>query len=182
MGLLDRLFGSRAASVTKAGSSSSAKPKQESASFFLDPEAATSLGDVQYMKRSNTIRHTFPGNADSPGDKEMVAEVASMEARVEKMSPGLAGLQPDDEVKVNLTGGVPKPVRKTFAQQISPAELGQRLKGLAITGTNLPGGSAAAKKKAEAEAQGQPQISQQPTKPGTTDPFRSMVRDLDLDI
>ncbi len=181
MGLLDRLFGSRAASVTKPASAAAAKPKQEPTSFFLDPEASTSLGDVQYMKRSNTIRHTFPGNADSPGDKEMVAEVASMEARVEKMSPGLAGINPDDEVKVNLTGGVPKPVRKSFAQQMSPAELGQRLKGRAVTGTNVPGGPAAAKqKKAEAEASGQPQISQQQAKPGTTDPFRSMVRDLEI--
>jgi hypothetical protein len=180
MGLLDRFFGSRT-SVTKPASSTPEKPKKESSTFFLEPEVATSLGDVAFMKRSNTIRHTFPGNADSPGDKEMVAEVASMEARVEKMSPGLAGISSDDEVKVNLTGGIPKQVRKTFAQQISPAELGQRLKGLAVTGTNVPGGPAAAKqKKAETEASAQPQITQQQAKPGTTDPFRSMVRDLEI--
>ncbi len=178
MGLFDRLFGSRAASVTKPEAAAKAKPKAES--FFLDPEASTSLGDVKFMKRSNTIRHTFPGNADSPGDKEMVAEVASMEARVEKMTPGLAGIQPAEKGSVNLTGGIPKPVKKTFAQQMSPAELGQRMKGAAVTPTNVPGGAAAAKQQKEAEAQSQPKISQQPAKPGNTDPFRSMVRDLDL--
>ncbi|WP_216903020.1 hypothetical protein [Synechococcus sp. CCY 9618] len=178
MGLFDRLFGSRAESVTKPAGSAKPKPKAET--FFLDPESSSSLGDVKFMKRSNTIRHTFPGNADSPGDKEMIAEVASMEARVEKMTPGLAGIQATEQGSVNLTGGVPKPVKKTFAQQMTPAELGQRLKGTAVTGTNLPGGSAAAKKQKEAAAEGQPQITQQAAKPGTTDPFRSMVRDLDL--
>ncbi|MBW4529523.1 MAG: hypothetical protein KME02_02430 [Aphanothece saxicola GSE-SYN-MK-01-06B] len=178
MGLLDRLFGSRAASVTKPEAAAKAKPKAET--FFLDPEASTSLGDVKFMKRSNTIRHTFPGNADSPGDKEMVAEVASMEARVEKMTPGLAGIQPTEKGSVNLTGGIPKPVKKTFAQQMSAAELGQRMKGAAVTPTNVPGGAAAAKQQKEAEAQSQPAISQKPAKPGNTDPFRSMVRDLDL--
>ncbi len=178
MGLFDRLFGSRAASVTKPEAAAKAKPKAES--FFLDAEASTSLGDVQYMKRSNTIRHTFPGNADSPGDKEMVAEVASMQARVEKMTPGLAGIQPAEKGSANLTGGIPKAVRKTFAQQMSAAELGQRMKGAAVTPTNIPGGASAAKQQKEAEAQSQPKITEQAAKPGNTDPFRSMVRDLDL--
>jgi hypothetical protein len=177
MGLLDRLFGSRGASVSKPEAAAKAKPKAET--FFLDPEASTSLGDVQFMKRSNTIRRTFPGNADSPGDKEMVAEVASMEARVEKMTPGLAGIQPAEKA-VNLTGGIPKPVKKTFAQTMSAAELGQRMKGSAVTPTNLPGGAAAAKQQKEVEAQSQSQTTQQPAKPGNTDPFRSMARDLDL--
>jgi hypothetical protein len=178
MGLFDRLFGSRAASVTKPAAASKPKPKTET--FFLDPETSSSLGDVEFMKRANKIRHTFPGNADSPGEKEMVAEVASMEARVEKMSPGLAGVNPSDDDSVRISRGVPKPVKKTFAQQISPAELGQRLKGTAVTGANVPGGPAAAKKPKETDVQGQPKITQQPAKPGETDPFRSMVRDLEL--
>jgi hypothetical protein len=178
MGLFDRLFGSRTESETTPATAS--KPKAKADTFFLDPESSSSLGDVKFMKRANTIRHTFPGNADSPGEKEMVAEVASMEAKVEKMSPGLAGIQPSEGSPVNLTGGVPKPVKKTFAQQMSPAELGQRMKGAAVTGTNIPGGPAAAKKQKEAEGETQPKMSQQPAKPGATDPFRSMVRDLDL--
>ncbi|KEF43514.1 MAG: hypothetical protein ER33_01845 [Cyanobium sp. CACIAM 14] len=178
MGLFDRLFGSRAASVTKPAADS--KPRAKAETFFLDPETSSSLGDVQFMKRSNRIRHTFPGNADNPGEKEMVAEVGSMEARVEKVTPGLAGVMPSSDESVSITGGIPKPVKKTFAQQISPAELGQRLKGAAVSGTNVPGGPAAVKKQKQADAQSQPAITQQAAKPGATDPFRSMVKDLDL--
>jgi hypothetical protein len=54
-----------------------AKPAPKQESFFLDADASSSMGNVEFMRRSNTIRRTFPGNADSPGDKEMVAEVAS---------------------------------------------------------------------------------------------------------
>jgi len=180
MGLFDRLLGSRSTSVKVSGQTPDAKPKKDETSFFLDPDASSSLGDVKFMRRSNTIRHTFPGNADSPGDKEMVAEVASMEARVEKMTPGLAGIQPTEKGSVNLTGGIPKPVKKTFAQTMSAAELGQRMKGSAVTPTNLPGGAAAAKQQKDTDAKSQPKITQQPAKPGNTDPFRSMARDLDL--
>jgi len=63
---------------------------------------------------------------------------------------------------------------------MSAAELGQRMKGAAVTPTNIPGGAAAAKQRKEAEAQGQPKITEQAAKPGNTDPFRSMVRDLDF--
>jgi hypothetical protein len=128
------------------------------------------------MRRSNKIRHTFPGNADSPGQKEMVQEVGSMEARLEKKTPGLAGEPVTTDTEVSLTGGVPKPVRKTFAQQMSPAELEQRLKGSALTGVNVPGASANQKKK-DAQ-QSQPSTSPQSVKPGATDPFKEMVKDL----
>jgi hypothetical protein len=110
----------------------------------------------------------------------MVAEVASMEARIEKMTPGLAGIQPAEKDSVKLTGGIPKPVKKTFAQTMSAAELNKRMKGSAVNSTNSPGGAAAGKQQKEMEAQSQPQITQQASKPGNTDPFRSMARDLEL--
>lgn len=172
MGLFDRLLGGKAASNAAEANA----PKKPDTSFFLEPEASSSLGDVSFMKRSNTIRHTFPGTLDSPGNKEMVAEVASMEARVEKMSEGLAGLQPQIE-SVNLTDGVPKPVKKTFAQQLSQAELEQRMKGSAL-GVNVPGGTAAMKKDMEKQGQDQPAFTQQTGKPGDIDPFKSMAKDL----
>ena len=79
MGLFDRLF--KGDSTT--AESGPAKAKKEAESFFLDADASSSMGNVDYMRRSNTIRRTFPGTADNPGTKEMVAEVASMEASVE---------------------------------------------------------------------------------------------------
>ena len=177
MGLFDRLLGSRSNAVKIAGSSPAEKPKKNEESFFLDADASGSLGDVNFMRRSNTIRHTFPGTADSPGNKEMVAEVASMEAKLEKMTPGLAGINPDNDVTVDLTGGVPKPVKKTFAQTMTKAELEQRKRGAAVA-VNLPG---SAPRKAETGDQGvdeQPRITQQGGKAGDINPFKSMARDL----
>jgi hypothetical protein len=175
MGLFDRLFASRAGNANP--NTSPAKPKKETETFFLDADASSSMGNVEFMRRSNTIRRTFPGTADSPGNKEMVAEVASMEAKLEKMSEGLAGMTTQQE-SVDLTGGIPKPVKKTFAQTMSQAELDQRKKGSAM-GVNVPGGSTGIGKQKEQDAAGQPQISQQATgKAGAIDPFKQMVRDL----
>jgi hypothetical protein len=179
MGLFDRLLGSRSPSVKISGQAAAPKPKKDEETFFLDADAASSLGDVNFMRRPNTIRRTFPGNADSPGNKEMVAEVASMEAKLERMTPGLAGINPDTNVKVDLTGGVPKPVKKTFAQTMTKAELEQRKRGAAVA-VNLPG---PAPRKAESgdQTNDQPRITQQQGgKPGDVDPFKSMARDLNL--
>lgn len=180
MGLFDRLLGNSNASMKVAGQSGAAKPKVSKEPVFLDPEASSSLGDVQFMRRSNTIRRTFPGTVDSPGNKEMVAEVASMEARLETMTPGLAGINPDQDVKVDLTGGIPKPVKKTFAKPMSQAELDQRKRGTAVA-ANEPVQSAPVARKAELKEEAssqQPQITQQGAKPGDINPFKAMAKDL----
>lgn len=180
MGLFDRLLGNRSASVKVSGQGSGAAAKADKEPVFLDPDAASSLGDVNFMRRSNTIRHTFPGTADSPGNKEMVAEVASMEARLETMTPGLAGTNPNQDVNVDLTGGIPKPVKKTFAKPMSQAELDQRMRGSAVA-VNEPVQAAPVARKAELKeeaASQQPQISQQGAKPGDINPFKAMAKDL----
>jgi hypothetical protein len=175
MGLFDRLLGSRSSGVKNSGQSEPAKAKKAEEAFFLDPDASTSMGDVNFMRRSNTIRRTFPGNADSPGQKEMIQEVASMEARLETMTPGLAGTSTDTDLEVNLTGGVPKPVKKTFAQQLSPAQLAQRMKGSAVS-VNQPGGAPSARqaKASESEDAATPAAG----RAGSIDPFKSMAKDL----
>ena len=174
MGLFDRLFNSDAGA---ASPQDKPKAKKEEETFFLDADASSSLGDVNFMRRSNTIRHTFPGTASSPGNKELIEEVASMEAELKKVTPGLGGVE-QKEVEVNLTGGVPKPVKKTFAKQMSAAELDQRKKGSAVA-VNAPGPAAPSARKKDAEPAAQPQISQLNTaKPGSIDPFKQMVKDL----
>ena len=175
MGLFDRLLGSSSSGVKISGQSKPAKAKKAEEAFFLDPDASTSMGDVNFMRRPNTIRRTFPGSADSPGQKEMIQEVASMEARLETMTPGLAGTSADTDVEVNLTGGVPKPVKKTFAQQLSPAQLAQRMKGSAVS-VNQPGGAPSARqaKASESEDAASPAAG----RAGSIDPFKSMAKDL----
>jgi len=110
----------------------------------------------------------------------MVAEVASMEARLETMTPGLAGTNPNTEVTVDLTGGIPKPVKKTFAKPMSQAELDLRMRGSAVA-VNEPVQSAPVARKAELKEEApsqQPQISQQAGKPGDINPFKAMAKDL----
>ena len=170
MGLFERLLGGN-----KSVTTTQAKPAKQEEAFFLDADASSSMGDVKFMRRSNTIRHTFPGTADNPGGKERIDEVASMEARLEKVSPGLGG-SVDVEQEINLTGGVPKPVKKTFAEQMSKAELDQRMKGSAVA-VNTPG--LAAKKASSTADDAQPQISSQSTaKPGDISAFKGWAKDL----
>ena len=176
MGLFDRLLGKPASSIKVAGQAESKSPQEEKA-FFLDADASSSLGNVNFMRRSNTIRRTFPGNADSPGEKELVAEVASMEARVEKSTPGLGGAS-SQEQELSLTGGVPKAVKKTFAQQMSAAELEQRMKGSAVA-VNAPGTKAGPARKTSTEESATSAGSGGPaTRPGSIDPWKAAARDL----
>ena len=106
-------------------------------SFFLDADKSSSLGDVDFMRRSNTIRHTFPGTVDNPGMKERFEDVASMEAQMGKVSDGLPESSGGQSV-ARVDPGVPKPVKKTFAQPMSQQQLQDRLKGSAVS-TNVPG-------------------------------------------
>ena len=182
MSFLDRLL-----KKDSAESDSSIQPrkpaKEKPAEFFLDADASSSLGDVNYMRESKTIRRTFPGTAANPGTKEQIMEVAAETEKLEKRSEGLGGVvKKEDSVKV--TAGIPKPVKKTFAEQMSTAEMNKRLKGTAITGVNTPAPADAAPlgRKEELKAKEEPANkvgSVAPSsKPGSIDPFRQMVRDL----
>lgn len=179
MGLFDRLLGNG----RNSGSFSSkpAKPEKSEAgkkeeSFFLDPDSSGTLGNVDYMRRPNTIRRTFPGNVDNPGTKEFIQEVDSMQARVE--SANMA--QPADSTSTmaqGLSDGVPKKVKKTFVEKLSSSEFNRRLRGSAVTGVNTPGVEITPRKAGSEE--GQPLISQQQgEKPGAIDPFKAMAKEL----
>jgi hypothetical protein len=178
MGLFDRLLSFSSGSGAAQSGAPAAKPQPKKAveAVYLDPDEATSMGNVDFMRRSNTIRRTFPGSASSPGQKEMVAEVGSMEARVEKVSEGLGG-STSAAGSMGLNDGVPNPVKKTFAQQMSQAELLQRQKGTAVAGVNQPAAAKPAAATPAAPAPSQPS-SLDSAKPGTIDPFRQMVRDV----
>ena len=178
MGLFDRLrnLGQGSDNAAKvAATAAEANPSKTDNAFFLDADSSSSLGDVNYMRRSNTIRRTFPGTVDSPGDKEMVAEVASMEANLQKMTPGLAGTPLEETVEVSLTDGIPKQVKKTFAQQMSSSQLAEKLKGSALA-VNTPGG--AAPRAASETSETTPAPGSAAARAGAIDPFKAMARDL----
>ena len=182
MGLFDRLL-----KQDSQDSDNTIKPrkpaKEKPSEFFLDADSSSSLGNVDYMREAKTIRRTFPGTVDSPGTKEQIMTVAAETESLDKRSEGLGDARKVDD-SINLTAGVPKPVKKTFAEQVSTAEMSKRLKGTAITGVNAPAPADAAPvaRKEELKAKQEPAVkvgSAAPSsKPGSIDPFRQMVRDL----
>jgi hypothetical protein len=172
MGLLDRLLGTK--SFKSAPDAAKPAPQAQEA-MFLDADESSSLGNVDFMRRTYEIRRTFPGTVDNPGLKERVDVVASMEARVERLTDGMPGTEAKD-TGVDLTGGIPKAVKKTFAQTMTADELSQRLKGSAIGGVNVPG-VAATGRKASSDAD-QPEISRQGARPGAIDGFKGMAKDI----
>ena len=66
MGFFDRLL-----KKDSQDSDNTIKPrkpaKEKPAEFFLDADSSSSLGDVNYMRESKTIRRTFPGDRQRPG-------------------------------------------------------------------------------------------------------------------
>lgn len=172
MGLLDRLLGTK--SVKSATDAAKPAAKAQEAKF-LDADESSSLGNVDFMRRPYEIRRTFPGSADNPGLKERIDVVASMEARVEKLTDGMPGTEAKDS-SVDLTGGIPKAVKKTFAQTMTADELSQRLKGSAVGGVNVAG-AAAPERKASSDAD-QPDTTPQGNRPGTIDGFKGMAKEI----
>jgi hypothetical protein len=71
---------------------------------------------------------------------------------------------------------VPKPVKKTFAQQISTAVLEQRMKGAAVKPTNEP--TVVSKKPEQQAATSAAPSPLEGAKPGDADAFRAWARDL----
>ena len=75
-------------------------------------------------------------------------------------------------------------MKKTFAEQVSTDEMNKRLRGTAISGVNTPAPAnaapAARKEDLKAKKAPQPAVGQAvpSAKPGSIDPFRQMVRDL----
>ena len=182
MGFFDRLL-KNDASDADATIKPRKPAKEKPSEFFLDADSSSSLGDVNYMRESKTIRRTFPGTADSPGTKEQIMEVAAETEKLEKRSEGLGGVVKKEE-SVDLTAGIPKPVKKTFAEQVSAQEMNKRLKGVAIAGVNVASSADAAPvaRKEQLKPQDEPTTrtgaAAPSNKPGSIDPFRQMVRDL----
>ena len=86
------------------------------------------------------IGPVWAGPIDNPGIKERVEEVASNEKGLERVSQGLPGTS-SGSMGMSNDPGVPKPVKKTFAKNITQDELQDRLRGAAVKGTNVPGSS-----------------------------------------
>ncbi len=186
MGFFDRLRKSRSDSATKAVNEKPAAPKKkkDDNSYFLDADASTSFGDLDYMRESKPIRHTFPGTADNPGNKESVIIVDAKDSKIDIKSDGL-GDPSTDQGTVRVGSGVPKAVKKTFAQSLSRDDFDQRRRGEGASfGVNsIRAANSGPRRERKAELKNEEEQTSKPqsawnTKPGSIDPFRAMVRQL----
>lgn len=189
MGFLDRLLNSGSSNADRSRDGSGpkqAKPKPEA--YYLDSDSSSSLGNRDYMREAKTIRRTFPGTLDNPGGKELVTEVDALDLKVDKRSEGLGDPKAEKPTESLIKDGIPKPVKKTFAETMTQSELDQKLKGSALkaSGVNTPTAPDAApvarkedlKPEAESAAPAARGGAAPSDKPGSIDPFRAMVRDL----
>ena len=190
MGLFDRLLKSGSKKDGQQGLPKD-RVKQKAEAFYLDSDTSSSYGNVDYMREAKTIRRTFPGSADNPGNKELVTKVDAMDVTIGTRSKGLGDEKPNEEPSIPsvFSSGVPTPVKKTFAEAMTKEELDQKLKGNALrtAGVNSPMAANAApagrKEELKSEPPAMQPAPQMPTrtpssKPGSIDPFKDMVRDL----
>jgi hypothetical protein len=56
------------------------EPDKKEEAFFLEPDQAKTLGNIDYMRQPNKIRHTFPKTLRSEGGAA-AWEVSSMEKK-----------------------------------------------------------------------------------------------------
>lgn len=77
-GFIRGLFGRK-----KQKEQNTIKAQQPSQAYFLDDDAAKTYGDIDYMRTSKQVRHTFPKGQKNfnQGDTERLVDVSSMEER-----------------------------------------------------------------------------------------------------
>jgi hypothetical protein len=71
------LFGSKTKYVDQP--MEMAEPQQKDA-FYLEPDDAKTLGNIDFMRKPNVIRRTFPKTASNQKGAESIRQVSSMEA------------------------------------------------------------------------------------------------------
>ena len=78
-GLFKRLFGEKSAENLDSETAMSFRWNRPSKDFYLSPDEAKTLGDIDYMRTPRTIHHTFPKVGTSERNElEFFDEVSSM--------------------------------------------------------------------------------------------------------
>lgn len=77
------------------------QPSQPKDAFFLDPDSAKTFGDIDYMRKSKTVRRTFPKTAGNKEGGELIQEVSSM--KMAKKNPNQFSNSPSDSSDSSTT-------------------------------------------------------------------------------
>lgn len=60
------------------GKKKETQPSQPKDAFFLDPDSAKTLGDIDYMRKTKIVKRTFPKTASNQEGGELIKEVSSI--------------------------------------------------------------------------------------------------------
>ncbi len=97
VGIFRRFFGSRGQAGSKASSERAAQPaKKKDNTFFLDPDEAKTLGNIEYMRTPRVVKHTFQdfGSAEKVEVVELISSLSKVKLAVEQAkAPELASEQ-----------------------------------------------------------------------------------------
>ncbi|MEM9568286.1 MAG: phycobilisome rod-core linker polypeptide [Cyanobacteria bacterium P01_E01_bin.34] len=149
------------------------QPKEE---FFLNPDDARSLGNVEYMRSPRTIKRTFPNAADPEKPLEFEAVVTASEKVIspEKSKPtGLPSVTPGRPKDVKIPVVTPTPAAAVPAQASAPVPAVSA--SLMEFGTTA---SRAGKSGPYVSMSMSPEVSTRRKKDNSLDMFRKMATDL----
>ena len=78
IGFIKGLFNSGEKSKETVVQQSASIPARQSEAFFLDDDAAKSLGDIDYMRTAKSVRRTFPKAMNNQAESERTVTVSAM--------------------------------------------------------------------------------------------------------
>ncbi|ABC99767.1 hypothetical protein ACVW0Q_001940 [Thermostichus sp. MS-CIW-21] len=87
VGIFRRFFGSRGQADSKPSSGTAAQPaKKKDNTFFLDPDEAKTLGNIEYMRTPRIVKHTFQdfGSTEKVEVVEQVSSLSKVKLAVEQ--------------------------------------------------------------------------------------------------
>ncbi len=86
--------------------------KMANKDFFLSPDDAQTLGDINYMKRSVRVRHTFPKTLKNPNGFAVEKEVSSSDDRSFN-SFNSPTIEPTQNINSNFSNFTSEPIKST---------------------------------------------------------------------
>lgn len=92
IGLIKGLFGSKPTASVEETSQNSVV-SQKPGAFYLNPDDAKTLGDIEYMRSSKVVRRSFPKEALGE-DNEFVQAVSALDRRVGEENSATADATP----------------------------------------------------------------------------------------
>jgi len=87
VGIFRRFFGPRGQADSKPSSGTAAQPaKKKDNTFFLDPDEAKTLGNIEYMRTPRIVKHTFQdfGSTEKVEVVEQVSSLSKVKLAVEQ--------------------------------------------------------------------------------------------------